>query len=70
MLAREIKVGGGVGGEEALAAEPGEESSHAAESSDLGVDGEGYVAAQRAVLVEVVLVGGEVGAGEVFDLGV
>lgn len=70
MFAGEVEVGGGVGGDVALAAEGGEEAAEAAEAGDLGVDGKGFVAARGTVVVEELLVGGEVGAGDVFDLGV
>ena len=70
LFAGEVEVGGGVGGDVVLATEGGEEASHAAEAGDLGVDGEGLVAARGSVVVEEMLVGGEVGAGDVFDLGV
>ncbi len=70
MFAGEVEVGGGVGGNEVLAAEPGEEAADAAEAGDLGVDDEGFIAAWGAVMVKEMLIGGEVGAGDVFDLGV
>lgn len=68
LFAGEFEIGGGVGRDEALAAEPGEEASDAAETGDLGVDDEGFVASRGAVMVKVKLIGCEVGAGEVFDM--
>jgi hypothetical protein len=69
LFAGEVEVGGGVGGNEVLAAEPGEEAADAAEAGDLSVDDEGFVAAWGSVMVKEMLIGGEVGAGEVGDLG-
>ena len=60
----EVEIGCGIGGNVALAAECGEEAADAAEAGDLGVDDEGFVAARGAVVVKEMLVGGEVGAGE------
>lgn len=67
MFAREVEIGGGIGGDEVLTAEPGEESSHAAEACDLGVDDEGLISAWGPVVEEVVLIFCEMGAGEGFD---
>jgi hypothetical protein len=64
LFAGEVEVGGGVGGNEVLAAEPGEEAADAAKAGDLSVDDEGFVAAWGSVMVKEMLIGGEVGAGD------
>ena len=69
LFAREVEIGGGIGGDEVLTAEPGEEASHAAEACDLGVDDEGFTSTWGAVVEEVVLIFCKISAGEVFDLG-
>ena len=52
MFARQVEIGGGVGGDDAGAAEPGEEAPDAAEAGELGVDDKCQAAAQAAVWVE------------------
>ena len=64
MLAWEIEVRGRVGGDEVLAAEGGKEASDAAESGNLGIGGEGFLATGREVVKEVVLVVAEIGSTE------
>ena len=64
LLARQVEIGGGVGGDDAGTAEPGEEAPDAAEAGELGVGDERPAAARAAVVVEEELVGFEVGAGE------
>ena len=64
LFARQVEIGGGVGGDGAGAAEPGEEAPHAAEPGELGVGDERPAAARAAVVVEEELIGFEIGAGE------
>ncbi len=65
LFAGQVEVGGGVGGEDGVAAQPGEEPAHDAEPAELGVDHERFAGARAAVLVEVKLIGGDLRAGEV-----
>ena len=43
LFARQVEIGGGVGGDDAGAAKPGEKAADAAEAGKLGVDDEGSV---------------------------
>jgi hypothetical protein len=64
LFARQVEIGGGVGGDGAGAAEPGKEAPDAAEPRKLGVGDERLAAARTAVVMEEKLVGCEIGAGE------
>ena len=64
MFSWQVEIGGGVGGYDAGAAEPGEEAADAAEPGKLGVGDQRLSAARTAVMVEEKLVGFEIGAGE------
>jgi hypothetical protein len=64
LFARQVEIGGGVGGDDAAAAEPGEQPADAAEAGELGIDDEGLPGPGRAVAVKVELIGFEGGAGE------
>ena len=64
LFARQVEIGGGVGGDDAGAAQPGEEAADAAEAGELGVDDQRPAGARAAVVVEEELIGFEVGAGE------
>ena len=64
LFAREVEIGGGVGGDAAGSAEPGEEAADATESSKLGVGDERLAAARAAVVVKEMLIGFEIDAGE------
>ena len=64
LFAREVEIGGGVGGDGACAAEPGEEAANAAEPGELGVGDQRLATARAAVVVEVDLIGFEIAAGE------
>ncbi len=64
LLARQVEIGGGIGGNGAGAAKPGEEAPHAAEPGELGVDDQRLSGAGAAVVVEVDLIGADGGAGE------
>jgi hypothetical protein len=60
----QVEIGGGVGGDDAGAAEPGEEAADAAEPGKLGVGDQRLSAARTAVMVEEKLIAFEIGAGE------
>ena len=64
MFAREVEIGGGVGGNGSAAAEPGEEAADAAEPGELGVGDQRLAATRTAVVMEEKLIGFEIGAGE------
>lgn len=64
MFARQVKIGGGVGGDRAGAAEPGKKPPDAAEPGELGVGDQRLLGARRAVVVEVMLIGFQRGPGE------
>ena len=64
LLAGQIEVGGGIGGEGAAATEPGEETPDAAEATELGVDPQWLFGARRAVMVEVELISFDGGTGK------
>jgi hypothetical protein len=64
LFAGQVEIGGGVGWDDAGAAEPGEETADATEAGELGVGDERLAAARTAVVMEKYLIGFEIGAGE------
>ena len=50
LLAGEVEIGGGIGGDDAGAAEPGEEAPDAPETGELGVDCQRFASARAAVV--------------------
>ena len=64
LLARQVEIGGGVGGNGAGSTEPGEEAPDATKPGELGVGDERLSAARTAVVVEEKLVGFQIGADE------
>ena len=56
MLAGEVEICGGIGGDDALSTKPREKALDAAEAGNLGVDDEGFITAWGAVVMEIVLV--------------
>jgi hypothetical protein len=63
LFAGQVKVGGGVGGDGAGAAEPGKETPDGPEAGELGVDPQRLLGAGRAVAVEMELIILDGGAG-------